>query len=116
MLWGGGAPLEEISLVGGLRLGTDDTTITKGDADVIDFLPGSECLPEIGFPKIRDESCIWVYSYDQGISLQGIVEGAIVNNLRNPTRALTRFVFNERFDKLQMDTLRVEIRHWIKEV
>lgn len=117
--WAGKAYYEERPRIdtfvsgGGLRLGTDDTSITKCDADVLDFLPGSERPLEVNFPEISRAACTWVYDYGQGFSFRGIVEGAIVNDLANPTRALTRFVFNERFNKLKMDTLRIEVRHWI---
>lgn len=110
-------PLKDVCkfVVGnGLRLGTNDTPLTKNDADVLCLIYGSQNLSKwVGSQKSHGGAYVWTYNYGPGVSLQGIIEGAIVNDLINPTWALTRFVFNERFDKLETDILRIEIRHWL---
>lgn len=108
--------------VGGLRLGSDNTAPTKADTDVTTFLTGSEHALDATYPLTDDPDAdntgsgvdivTWRYSYttSEG-NVDGIIEGAIVDNRTTPTAALTHFLFAASFNKTASDTLKVFVNH-----
>jgi hypothetical protein len=107
---------------GGLKLGDDDTTPTKSDADVNNYLSGTYKGVFAGYPKTNDSDPLngyggkdvatWRYFYDTSEANEvGIVEGAIVDDESFPTAALTHFLFDSAFDKTSKQTLTIFINH-----
>lgn len=106
----------------GLRLGSDNTTPTKADTDVTTFLSGSGHALDSGYDKTNDadgdntgagvDIVTWRYSYttSEG-NVNSIIEGAIVDNITTPTKALTHFLFAASFNKTSSDTLKVFVNH-----
>jgi len=88
--------------VAGMRLGTGTTAPTKADTDVTTFLTGSGKAIDTGYPTTNDSDTD---------NTGGIAEGAIVDNLTTPTKALTHFLFSAPFDKTSNDTLKVIVNH-----
>lgn len=108
--------------VAGMRLGTGTTAPTKADTDVTTFLTGSEKAIDTGYPTTNDTDAdntgagvdvvTWRVSYGTAeANGTGIAEGAIVDNLTTPTKALTHFLFSAAFDKTSNDTLKVIVNH-----
>jgi len=102
----------------GLRLGSDNTPPKKSDNDVTTFLAESAQALDAGYPKTNDNDLensgkgvnivSWRYSYgnDEG-NVNGIIEGAIVDDRINPSGALTHFLFDEMFGKSFIVTMEV---------
>lgn len=108
--------------VAGMRLGTGTTAPTKTDTDVSTFLTGSAKAIDTGYPTTNDtdtdntgagvDVITWRVSYGTSeANGTGISEGAIVDNLTTPTKALTHFLFATAFDKTSSDTLKVFVNH-----
>jgi hypothetical protein len=106
----------------GLRLGDDNTAPTKADTDVTNFLAGSAHALDATYEKTNDGDSdntgaganvvTWRYSYTTGEgNVNGIEEGAIVDDRTTPTVALTHFLFAAPFNKTATDTLKVFINH-----
>lgn len=107
---------------GGLRLGDDNTAPTKTDTDVTNFLAGTGHAIDGTYPQTDDgdgdnsgagtDVVTFRYSYTtaQG-NANGIIEGAIVDNIVTPTAALTHFLFGASFNKTSSDTLKVFVNH-----
>jgi len=108
--------------VAGLRLGTSNTAVAKTDTDVTTFLTGSGKAIDATYPKTNDadtdntgagvDIVTWTTSYttSEGNGT-GIQEGAIVDNITTPTKALCHFLFAASFDKTSSDTLKVIVNH-----
>lgn len=106
----------------GLRLGDDNTAVTKTDTDVTNFLSGSALDLDAGYDKTDDDDAnntgsgadilTWRYSYltSEG-NVSDIIEGAIVDNRTTPTAALSHFLFAATFSKTSNDTLVVYVNH-----
>jgi hypothetical protein len=108
--------------VAGLRLGTGVTSPTKTSTDVTTFLAGSGKAIDGTYPKTNDgdtdntgaavDSVTWRVSYTTAeANGANIAEGAIVDNLTTPTKALTHFLFSAAFTKTSNDTLKVFVNH-----
>lgn len=108
--------------VGGMRLGTGTTAPTKTDTDVTTFLTGSGKAIDTGYPVTNDSDpdntgagvdiVTWRVTYGTAeANGTGIAEGAIVDNISTPTKALTHFLFASAFDKTSNDTLKVIVNH-----
>ena len=108
--------------VGGMRLGTGTTAPTKTDTDVTTVLAGSEKAIDTGYPVTNDtdpdntgagvDVVTWRVSYGTAeANGTGIAEGAIVDDINTPTKALTHFLFSATFDKTSNDTLKVIVNH-----
>lgn len=108
--------------VGGMRLGTGTTAPTKTDTDVTTLLSGSEKAIDTGYPVTNDtdpdntgagvDVVTWRVSYGTAeANGTAIAEGAIVDNITTPTKALTHFLFSATFDKTSNDTLKVIVNH-----
>lgn len=107
---------------GGLRLGSDSSAPTKADGDLNTLLAGTQHTLDAGYDTTNDgdsdntgagiDIVTWRYSYttDEG-NVTGIVEGAIVDDITNPTAALTHFTFAAAFDKTSSDTLKIFVNH-----
>jgi hypothetical protein len=107
---------------GGLKLGDDNTTPTKSDTDVNNYLSGTYKGVFAGYPKTNDSDPLngyggadvvtWRYFYDTSeANHTGIVEGAIVDAETLPIAALTHFLFDSAFDKTSKQTLTVFVNH-----
>jgi len=107
---------------GGLRLGDDNTSPTKSDTDVTNFLAGTGHAITATYPKTNDgdsdnsgagvDIASWLFSYTTGEgNAADIIEGAIVDNTTTPTAALTHFLFGAAFTKTSSDTLKVFVNH-----
>lgn len=108
--------------VAGMRLGTGTTAPAKTDTDVTTLLSGSEKAIDTGYPTTNDtdpdntgagvDIVTWRVSYGTSeANGTGIAEGAIVDNITTPTKALTHFLFASAFDKTSNDTLKVIVNH-----
>lgn len=106
----------------GLRLGSDNTTPVKADTDVTTFLTGSDHGLDATYPLTDDpdtdntgsgvDIVTWRYSYTTAEgNVDGIIEGAIVDNKGTPTAALTHFLFAASFNKTSSDTLKIFVNH-----
>lgn len=107
---------------GGLRLGTDNTAPTKSDTDVTTFISGSGKAVSATYPKTNDsdadntgaatDTVSWKFSYSTSdFNASGIIEGAIVDNITSPTKALCHFLFASSFTKSATNTLIVFVNH-----
>lgn len=106
----------------GIRLGTGVIPVTKNDTDVTIENSLGRKLTDEGYPRTDDpdpintesdvDAVTWRFSYtmDEG-NITGIAEGAIVNDLENPTSALTHFLFNEVFDKTDVQAMKIFVNH-----
>ena len=110
-----------------LRLGYGETTPTKTDADVEDFVTNSNKELAAGFPErnnqdagngLGGESVItWKFVYDIGdLDAVDIAEGAIVDDGDNPTKALCRFLFDEKFTITSTDAVTIYVNHSLEGV
>ncbi|MBA7659172.1 hypothetical protein ES703_67145 [subsurface metagenome] len=108
--------------VGGLRLGSNNAEPAKGDGDVTAFLAGSAHALDAAYPKTNDDDpdntgkgvdiVTWRFSYTTAEgNVNGIIEGAIVDDRTTPTGALSHFLFAAAFDKTASDTLKVFVNH-----
>lgn len=109
--------------VAGLRLGTGTATPTKSDTDVTTALAAGSVATDAGYPKTDDDdadnssyasadSNTWRFSFGTGIANgNDIIEGAIVDSLTTPTKAVTHFKFGAAFNKTTSDTLKVFCSH-----
>ncbi len=119
---GAGEAVTNDFAAGGLRLGDDNTAPVKTDADVTNFLAGTGHAVDATYPQTDDgdgdnsgagtDVVTYRYSYTtaQG-NANGIIEGAIVDNIVTPTVALTHFLFAAAFNKTASDTLKVFVNH-----
>lgn len=108
--------------VAGMRMGTGATAPAKTDTDVTTFLAGSGKATKATYPKTADADAdntgagvdivTWTHEYatTEGNG-NNIAEGAIVNNIATPTKALTHFLFAATFNKTASDTLKVIVNH-----
>jgi len=106
----------------GLRLGNDNTPPAKGDNDVTALLAGTPHALDATYEKTDDpdpdnigagvDIVSWRYSYltSEG-NVNGVIEGAIVDDRTTPTGALSHFLFAAAFDKTVSDTLKVFVNH-----
>lgn len=107
----------------GIRLGSSSTPVTKTDTDVTtETSPVSRKLTDVGYPRTDDpdsanteadvDVVTWRYSYtiEEG-NTTGIVEGAIVDDIDDPTSALTHFLFSESFDKTDDQSMKIFVNH-----
>ena len=111
-----------IAAAAGVRLGNDNTEPAKGDGDVAAFLAGSAHALDAAYPKTNDDDpdntgkgvdiVSWRFSYltSEG-NVNGVIEGAIVDDRTTPTGALSHFLFAAAFDKTASDTLKVFVNH-----
>lgn len=108
--------------VNGMRLGTGTTTPSKTDTDVSIFLSGSGKAIDSGYPKTNDNDTdntgagikvvSWRVSYGTNeANGNNISEGAIVDNILLPTKALCHFLFSQPFNKTSSDTLKIFVNH-----
>jgi len=106
----------------GFRLGIDNTDPTKNDTDVITLLPGSEILISTQYPEVNNTDAhnpdggenvvTWVINYPEGqLNSDQIIEGAIVDDKDNPTKAINRFLFAGTVTVTDTDSLTVYINH-----
>ena len=105
--------------VAGIRLGLGTPTPGKTDTDVASFLTGGTKAVDAGYPKVSDDdadnsayasadSNTWRFSFGTADGNgTAIREGAIVDNLTTPTKAVNHFVFAANFNKTTSDTLKV---------
>lgn len=108
--------------VAGMRLGTGTSAVSKSDTDVTTFLSGSGKATKSGYPKTNDNDSdntgagvkvvTWTHEYatSEGNG-SSIAEGAIVDSISSPTKALTHFLFAAAFNKTSSDTLKVIVNH-----
>lgn len=117
----GAAEVTSWSVVG-MRLGTDNTPAAKGDTDVTTFLAGSGKNIDGSYPTTSDpdgdnsgagaDIVSWRVSYTTGeANGADIYEGAIVDHIVSPTKALCHWVFGASFTKTSSDTLKVFVNH-----
>ncbi len=120
--WDGPFSVDFTTATAGLVLGSGDTEPTASDTDVVTEF--SQCRKSVtsGYPKVSDDDednrysgsdvVTWLYEYtvDEGIA-SGILEGAIVNSLTAPTKALCRFLFARPWAKTEVMALKIFINH-----
>lgn len=108
--------------VAGLRLGTGSTAPTKTDTDVTTFVSTSDKATDATYPKVNDDDVdntgagldvvSWRVTYTTSeANATGINEGALVDSVTTPTKALCHFLFAASFDKTSNDTLKVFVNH-----
>ena len=108
--------------VAGLRLGTAITAPTKTDTDVTTVNVAGNKATDATYPKTNDgdtdntgagiDIATWTVSYTTAeANITGIAEGAFVDNITTPTKALCHFLFAAAFDKTASDTLKVIVNH-----
>lgn len=111
----------DVSYVG-VRLGTDNTAPTKADTDVTAFAAGTGKATAASYPQSDDQdaentgaavdSVTWKFTYTTAEgNATGIEEGAIVDSISAPTKALAHFLFAAPFDKTSSNTLTVFVNH-----
>ena len=109
--------------VAGNRLGTAITPASsKTSTDVTTFLAGSGKAIDATYPRTNDgdadntgsgiDVVTWRISYatTEGNG-NGITEGALVDNITTPTKALTHYEFAASFNKTPSDTLKIFGNH-----
>jgi hypothetical protein len=108
--------------VAGIRLGTGVDAPTKTDSDVKTFLAGSGKATKVTYPKSNDDDGdntgkgvkVVTWTFEHGTSEgngSNISEGAIVNSITVPTKALTHFLYGAPFSKTSSDTLKTIVNH-----
>lgn len=108
--------------VAGLRLGTDNTAPTKTDTDVTVVDTEGNKATDATYPKTDDpdsdntgagvDIVTWTVSYTTAeANIVDIIEGAFVDNITTPTKALCHFLFAATFTKTASDTLKVIVNH-----
>jgi hypothetical protein len=107
----------------GMRLGVGTPSPAKGDNDVASFSAGGTHNTDAGYPKVSDDdadnsayasvnSNTFRVSFGTGdANITNIREGAMVDSLSSPTKALCHFVFAANFTKTSSDTLKVFVNH-----
>lgn len=109
----------------GIRLGDDNTAVTKTDTDVTAFLSGTDHVIDGSYPQTDDgdsdntgagvDIVTWTYSYltSEG-NASAIIEGGISDVRAGASTALlTHFLFSAAFNKTASDTLKVIVNHEI---
>jgi len=110
-----------------LRLGYSEDAPDKLDADVKDYVTDSKKAVDSGFPErdnddagngLGGENVItWRFTYDIGdFTGVDIAEGAIVDDGDNPTKALCRFLFDEKFTIESTDAVTIYVNHALRGV
>lgn len=112
---------------GGLHLGTSNTLTTVSDTDVNSELISARRVVASGYPRYDDDDddnrgagadvYTWLYEYSRETFVaSGIIEGAIVDDLAAPTKALCHFLFGARFPVIAEDALKLFINHTVSTV
>ena len=108
--------------VAGLRLGTGVSAPTKSDTDVTTVNAAGNKVTDATYPKTNDgdgdntgsgiDIATWTVSYTTAeANITDIAEGAFVDNITTPTKALCHFLFAAPFTKTSSDTLKVIVNH-----
>lgn len=107
---------------GGLKLGDSTAIVGKSDTDVTSYILGTYDSLEATYPKTSDldvgnpgatgvDIITWKYSYPAGTTINGIDEGAIVDQEVSPNDCLTHWVFGTTINKSTLQILNVYVNH-----
>lgn len=117
----GETPTTDFTL-GGLRLGSSTTVPVKAATDVGGSILSTGKAEEATYPKTNDvdtsnagrgtDVITWKFLYAiADFSASGIAEGAIVDNITTPTKALAHFLFASTFSKSLKEKLVIFVNH-----
>ena len=108
----------------GLHLGSSATTTTVSDTDVNSEIQAGRKALTSGYPTYADDDAdnrgagasvySWLYEYNrENLVASGIIEGAIVDDLLSPTKALCHFLFGARFGITPDDSIKLFVNHTV---